>query len=307
MNQQKLFEITENFLHLPEFGIFVQQSVMPLITKKNDQFVQIGTGFIISPDGLMMTASHVIEEATRYKSRRLNDVGEYYDHWELYALYITNEKSPKNEDEYIGGLIPVNNVWCPEGLDIGVCALRSIFRNEERVLFPSVRLSPSIPILGENILGFGYYGSMTETSTGQENIVNIKHSQETAFTRGKVIEVFPQARDASMLNFPCFHTDARFEGGMSGGPIFNELGFVVGVICSSMPPVEEDPRYISFGSLIWATMGIEIDIAVSPATETEKVLIYDLVQKGFITTDDSINQIMVKTELNNRRSIYLKS
>ena len=37
-----------------------------------------------------------------------------------------------------------------------------------------------------------------------------------------------------MLPFPCYHVGARFDAGMSGGPVFDEYGSLCGLVCASL-------------------------------------------------------------------------
>lgn len=68
---------------------------------------------------------------------------------------------------------------------------------------------------------------------------------------------------------------------MSGGPIINEAGYVVGVICSSLPPTEEDPKYISYGSLIWPVLLTEVE-GLGDNGEMEQVTLHELIVRGLI-------------------------
>lgn len=303
MKDQIVHTITDEFSSIPMSGTLIRQCVIPIFGKRGDDFVPLGSSFFISPGGLLMTAKHVVQEAHGYRSRRLNENGEYYDHWEIYALYQSDEVNKDQEGTYIGGFLQIGHVWMNETFDICIFSV-ALFKNGERLSFPSFRLSPSLPREGENVLGIGYYGS-SETSRESSEAITINYSQESAFTRGKVLEVHPLKRDAGMLNFPCFHTDARFEGGMSGGPILNERGFVFGVICSSMPPVEEDPKYISYGALIWPVLMIEVEV-LNENGKAEKITLYDLAQKGVIKTDESINNINIGPNIDGKIQISLK-
>jgi len=302
-----MLTVSDSFSPLPEFGHRIQQAVMPIITRVDGEFTPLGTGFVIGADGLIMTAAHVIEEAYSRRVRRINSEGNPYDHYELYALYVTDELNSKDKEEYFGGAWPIDRVWCTEELDIGLCWLRSATKGDEPVLFPVMSLSPGLPKPGENILGFGYYGMKAHTAQhDSDNQIVVQYSQETAFTRGQIVEVYPVARDSGMLSFPCFHTDARFESGMSGGPIFNEAGNICGVICSAMPPVEDDPRYISYGSLIWPAMGISIEATLHKGAPPEAVLVYDLVRGNYIATDETIANISIDLDPNGKRIVSIR-
>jgi hypothetical protein len=126
----------------------------------------------------------------------------------------------------------------------------------------------------------------------------IDYSQQTAYAPGSIVEVYPLRRDSGMLNFPCFRTNARFEPGMSGGPIFNESGSVCGVICSSMPPNEDDPQWLSYGSLIRPAMATQIAFSA-----TEHHLLYELAVNGYVATDASLATLSVSINERGERVI----
>lgn len=280
---------------------------MTLITIADGEIIPIGTGFTITPDGLMMTAVHVIEEAIKSTVLKRNDDGSIGYHLEFYALYLTAKTHGENNELVLGGLMPIQKVWFSKEIDIGYCFINRPIINEEPLIFPNFRLSPGLPKIGENILGFGYYG-MKDKIYGktQDTQILVDYSQETAFTRGKIVNVLSPKRDDAMLNFPCFHTNARFEHGMSGGPIINERGNVCGVICSSFPLVEDNPEYISYGSLIWPALGTSIEVAPYEGAKTEMMLVYDLVQKGYILADETITNIKVNLHPDGQRTVFIK-
>ena len=67
-------------------------------------------------------------------------------------------------------------------------------------------------------------------------------SRRMATSVGEVTNVYPMGRDSSMMPGPCFATNARYEGSMSGGPAFNDDGHLVGIVssCSKGDDVEPD-------------------------------------------------------------------
>lgn len=309
-------EISGTFSPLSEFGHPVQQVIMPIITKFNGQLIPCGTGFIINRDGLMMTAAHVLTYAESHKVRQINQTGNFYDHLELYALYITNEKHG-DQNKYIrGGLWPIDRAWLVNEIDIGFCWLRPATLNEERVFFPVVKLSPGIPKIGEKILGFGYYNSKAYIEIIDNKLDNsfdpifthkVEYSQDTAFTQGEILEIYPIKRDNSMLTFPCFYTNARFEHGMSGGPIFNQDGTVCGVICSAQKFIDDENSYISYGSLLWPSMSIHVEAKIDTEPEMKKFSIYDLINRGFISVDESFQNISVTNLPNGKLEVSICS
>ena len=303
-NHEILYSVSGDFDPVPEFGARIQQAVMPILGIVDAQLIPYGTGFMVAANGLMMTAKHVIQQAWSQRMRKFNEQDRFYDHCELYALYVTSERHADDETKHVGGLWPIDKAWFSQELDVAYCWLRSATRNSEPIRFPIFRLSPGIPKLGERVIGFGYYkmeGSELEGLLGE---VLGSYSQMTAHSAGKIVQVFPEKRDSGMLDFPCFHTDTRFDPGMSGGPVCNESGYVCGVICSSMPKVEDDPRHVSYASLIWPAMGIQVDVAIDGG-KPEKRLVYELVTKGFVGTDDTINNLRIDIGPDDKRTVSI--
>jgi hypothetical protein len=110
------------------FASEIHRVVMPLFTMREANFVSIGTGFVISGDGVMITARHVVEEVIA-NSRRVLVNGRWTDATEFYALYATAERHGLNQ-ENLGGLWPIERVWLNPDTDIAFCWLRGVFATE---------------------------------------------------------------------------------------------------------------------------------------------------------------------------------
>lgn len=294
-----LLTVKGDFTPLKEFGHVTAQMIMPIVAILDGEIVPQGTGFVISPDGFLITAKHVLEGFANPKIKRRDGKG-FYREYSLNSLYTSNVKHGDKNQFYLGGLLPIERVWFSNESDIAFCWIRIPTLNDAPLKLPSVKLSPGIPKIGEHILGFGYYKSNGSV------IVNNKCSleQNTAFTQGVINEVYPLKRDSCMLNFPCFRTSARFEAGMSGGPIFNEKGSVCGVICSS--GLEDDNGYISYSSLLWSAMGTMLEVSLKIGDPVQFITFYDLVKRGHMITDDSINDINVVLNQDGTKSISVK-
>jgi hypothetical protein len=300
------FHVGDGFAPFPETEIPFEQVAMPLMTIADGQLQGVGTGFMISPDGLMITAVHVIEDGIRRGTKKTNADGSVEIILGFYALYNSNRKHGES-NEYFGGLLPISKVFYSGMLDIGFCLLNRPIIGGQPLKFPVLPLSPGIPKVGEYVLGIGYYGMKGEIvpQTGDSKPV-IKYAERTALTTGQITEVYPVKRDMVMAPWPCLRTDARFEHGMSGGPIINEHGGVCGVICSAVSGIEDSEGYISFGSLLWLALGTELEVALGVGAKPEKVSLYDLIQKGYVGADETIANVEVVMEPSGKRTVHVR-
>lgn len=62
-------------------------------------------------------------------------------------------------------------------------------------------------------------------------------------------EILPTGQPGGKFTFPCFRVGARFDHGMSGGPVFDEAGSLCGIIAGSYGNVEGTP--ISYVTTLW--------------------------------------------------------
>jgi len=281
---------------------------MPIVAIADGEIIPLGTGFVISPDGFLMTAKHVIESFTTLLPPDRNG-NEFYKKYSLYALYVSNERHGKNNELYLGGMLPIRNVWFSTELDIAYCWVQKPFFIEKKELLqlPSVKLSPGVPKVGEKIIGFGYYQSQAIlTAEVVEGKQVAEYKQETAFTTGEIVEIHSPKRDSSMLTFPCFQTSARFELGMSGGPIFNEKGFVCGVICSGYKEATDENGHVTYSSMIWPALGTSLEIKPSPSESVQMITAYEICKRGVFATDESINEVNLTMNEDGTRSVFLR-
>jgi hypothetical protein len=80
--------------------------------------------------------------------------------------------------------------------------------------------------------------------------------------------------------WPRFQTNARFDGGMSGGPVMRD-GFACGVVSLSLPATSDQEDHASFVPLLWPAMAIELDDPRS--ADAHPVTMLELAQNGVIS------------------------
>ena len=91
-----------------------QVNTMPVVHFVDGQARPLGTCFVISNEGLALTARHVVDEAfEQYYRFDSNDVS-IPDNESLHAIYASNEKDPVT-GHFNGGPLPIRKVWsCSE-------------------------------------------------------------------------------------------------------------------------------------------------------------------------------------------------
>ena len=262
---------------------------MPIVSIRGNEIMHLGTGFVVWPGGILVTAKHVIEGALPGSANVTP----------IYAIYATDEKHTDNSDLYVGGPIRIEKIAWSLELDIAYCLLQTLVSRSDNspLFYPTYSLSGDSPIIGEHILGLGYCKNrVTRTQQEIENDPPSDLWADAVSTTGQVAEIYSKQRDSYFLKFPCFQTTARFEPGMSGGPVFRESGHVCGVICSAFDGVADNEGYISFCSILWPSFAYVVKGWFSDKSPEEDILVYDLIKDGVISCDDSFSSIRMISE-----------
>jgi hypothetical protein len=142
----------------------------------------------------------------------------------------------------------------------------------------------------------------------QSDLNGVVHIGALVSSLGNVIQVEPAALGNNVdlpFGFPCAITDARIDGGMSGGPVFSEAGRLLGVWSSSPNATEasdsDSPTFALIWPLLAATMHPEaglpstVEQSVFAAAKAGKVDVLDLDWCVPVTDDASrVIEVMLR-------------
>jgi len=135
--------------------------------------------------------------------------------------------------------------------DISLIACELISPPEIDFPIRIARASVDVPKLGARLWAVGHR---------RVNSIEQEMPEVALFaSSGLVTEVYPSRRD-KMLPNPCVEADMTTIGGMSGGPVYDERGHVVGVVSTSMqgaPDVQCRPTHVS---MMWPAFLLDVGI-----------------------------------------------
>jgi hypothetical protein len=230
----------------------------------------VGSGVFVAPR-LIMTVKHVVREFWRLFEDQ--DVGELEElkkkvpAFELFAVQCPG----------ISGTMALwaasKITFCPYS-DLAVISVVPVDDPAKAYAFRTLpRLNVLPPARGTKVTAFGYWDTSVQTEIGNQ----ITFQLQPRVAWGTVTDVYPVSRDTVLLPFPSFEIEARFYGGMSGGPIFNEAGEVCGLICSGYDDVP-----VASGVVLWPMLGIPIKHVGPGVVGTGKFPMFLLAKAGLM-------------------------
>lgn len=235
--------------------------------------VSFGTAFALHPY-LLVTAKHVLDEFAKQS-------GGGWVNGEIVLTFWAAQIEWRNvEHQY--------NIWLVTHAFSGsfgdIALLKISPLNKEASEYKAWKLPKvnlKLPREGDDVVGFGFHEMTFEGSrlTSEGLFEHIQMDSEVSATQGSILQVYPDKRDSVMLPFPVARVNARFEPGMSGGPVLNRRSELCGVVCSSMKIGDEYESYIA---LLWPMVGIPIDFDtyVDSPVKGYKPL-FELIKSGY--------------------------
>lgn len=251
----------------------LNRSVVPVLFRKDGQLVSVrGSAFCLaalsSGEAIFATAKHVISEY-------VGIVG-----MEIFVLLPRGLATAEERKSLSGVSIP--EVSLAEAYsDVALFAV-DIKRSEIKVTDQLAWLPVTFgePRVGQHCLALGY--------PQRQGLI----SYELLASDGVIEEVHPTMRDGSLSTFPSFRTTAAFRHGMSGGPIINEAGKVIGII--SHGTEADDPSLVTgYGASIGAIIELKINLCDN-AENCHEYTIPQLAEMGILAQSDEFIMTLVR-------------
>lgn len=165
-----------------------------------------------------------------------------------------------------------------------------------RPLLQKVRVNPFAPQVSERVAAFGYCNSTVAISKNPDGSNHIDVNDEAIVSVGEVKEIYPWQRDKWTLNWPSYQVSARFDAGMSGGPVFDETGSLCGIVCSNLDGSHLNGEPVSFVTTLWPMFALMVDFGRGASSAPTRYAALELAREKRITvTDfDELNDFFLK-------------
>ena len=279
---------------LPPWGHGLARGVFPLLISVADELTPIGTAFCISRTGIAASATHLVRELFRFEPRgeeilkaqelpsqyrlRHTGLGLLHTHWASDEIFQVN-------------VWPVEGAYGAPPTD--VLYLHPQFQREFSYL--PLKLSFAVPPLGSRVFCVGYSDavlprgvlSRADLESGRIGDWFQHYRHKFLVTEARVMDVFTQGFARGFGGGACFAVDAELAAGQSGGPVFNDAGYVCGVISATVTSFLNRPA--SLISLFYPSLLTEITFGcqIGPMRFDATHCLIDLVDYGTVQTDSS--------------------
>ncbi|PDT10236.1 hypothetical protein CO655_14795 [Rhizobium sp. M1] len=228
------------------FGL--RKAIVPIFqADRNDILTGLGTGFALDPWGSFLTADHV----TDFLRIGANQSGQMAIRPDLSALallgmgLVFGEVGVPREALAVMASLrtplvevedPLNFVATASTRPIDVTFLNTAMPPPSDMIgnLP-LRRHPSTPGVGELIVAVGFPEIELAHGAASDLPTSITEGMFAAY--GIVTRHHPEGRDRSAPT-PVFEVRANWPSGMSGGPVFNANGEVIGLVSRSIQPAD---------------------------------------------------------------------
>lgn len=208
---------------------------------KGNEHCVLGSGVLVAP-GIALCASHVIEpEIEGMVAGRVEG--------------LCQGIGPHGLD-----LWRIRKVTVIPNTDLSILALDLASALPPGGVFNQAVITTRTPKLGERLLICGFVASTAAFAANPGEQVVVKGAVK--FAKGPVQQTHPLGRDRAMIPWPAVEVDCFAPGGVSGGPVFDSAGTLIGLMCSSLE--DENGGGVSWVSLIWPALSVPTESVWPP-------------------------------------------
>jgi hypothetical protein len=219
----------------------VQATVMPVVSLQEGYLECWGSAACIGNAGWFITAKQVVEQfAAKYGRRDDGTTG-------LFILWETDEPTGRGPNNYLGAPLPIVYIH-PHG-DADLVTLTASLPAQAPDLLRVAPLAFRMPQVGELLAAFGYSAMSLSGEVRRGERSSVDYERTFTVCVGEVLEQQPERRTSGVRGCPGVVTDAPIYSGMSGGPVFDMNGKIVGFASSSHGPIESAEGWNSYVAL----------------------------------------------------------
>lgn len=212
----------------------------------------IGTAVLIAGH-LAVTAGHVLDDIlTRFGKGHLED-----------GTYTISDYAVRLYQILPGPEYVVWNVFtswrCPDS-DLAVLHLGLLDRSDpdKPIVWRNPAMHFTSPAVGTTIVAFGYHSSQVKTTPKSDGGYHLDLDDKPTASTGVVEEILIAGQPSGNFTFPCYRVAARFDGGMSGGPVFDDAGVLRGIISGTLFAGDDTNAPISYVCMLWPLLRLLI-------------------------------------------------
>lgn len=285
---------------LPPWGHPLSWGIFPLLISEEGRFTPIGTAFCISKLGVVATATHLVTEALRRHPRgqqilRRKEFPQNVDLGRLGLSVLHTWRRPGGKGQV--------SLWPLEGgngaylEDQGQPAdiLFSFLKSQVSLPYIPLAISLAVPRVGSKVKCFGYTGTRIaggaltaqDFQSGAINDWFNVYQHSFCAIEGRVIRVFTQEFAKGYLGGACFAIDAEVGQGHSGGPVFNEAGYVCGVVSAGATSFFGQPSSLISPFYPASMIGIDCEVPMGLGRAAANKTLLEMVESETIGTDGS--------------------
>lgn len=239
-------ESLDLFTVFDPFGI--RKAIVPvLLMDENEIMTGMGTAFHIDGLGTFLTADHVVHSAepdlfdpetelrtsTEFAPVLILGVGLVYGTVGLppeaaAKVEVVSTATYEKDDPFAF----LGSKKSYEAIDLAILQVRDLIPEEMNKTLP-LRISNQAPKVNEIVVAIGYpeLGCKPVDEAYQRYLLS--EGMKAAY--GRIIEIHPSGRGSKT---PVIEVEANWPSGMSGGPVFNTNGEVIGIVSRSLSPFE---------------------------------------------------------------------